>query len=131
MEVLTRGVLKKDWSRDRQGEQASPSQAKGGRLASSSSSSEDITARTFSDVIIDPVPGQGRRSAPEVSGGDTLVVVHVAGAVMSRGLYYPAKLLNHWSAFGDICQMFVALMAPNSILIEKKLPYILELVQFA
>ena len=69
MEVLTRGVLKKDWSRDRQGEQASPSQAKAGRLASSSSSSEDITARTFSDVIIDPVPGQGRRSAPEVSGG--------------------------------------------------------------
>ena len=37
-------------------------------IASSSSSSEDLApaARSFSDVIIDPLPGQGRRSAPEV-----------------------------------------------------------------
>ena len=33
---------------------------------SSSSSTEDL-ARSFTDVIIDPLPGQGRRSAPEVS----------------------------------------------------------------
>ena len=32
---------------------------------SSSSSTEDL-ARSFTDVIIDPLPGQGRRSAPEV-----------------------------------------------------------------
>ena len=34
--------------------------------ASSSSSTEDL-ARSFTDVIIDPLPGQGRRSAPEVN----------------------------------------------------------------
>ena len=33
---------------------------------SSSSSTEDL-ARSFTDVIIDPLPGHGRRSAPEVS----------------------------------------------------------------
>ena len=33
--------------------------------ASSSSSTEDL-ARSFTDVIIDPLPGHGRRSAPEV-----------------------------------------------------------------
>ena len=35
---------------------------------SSSSSTEDLsrTTNNFSDVIIDPLPGQGRRSAPEV-----------------------------------------------------------------
>ena len=69
--VLTRSSLKKDASYDRQ--QSSSSSSPGcqtkPRLGSSSSSSEDITTRTprtFSDVIIDPVPGQGRRSAPEV-----------------------------------------------------------------
>ena len=67
-----RSSLKKDASYERQ--QPSSSSSSPGcptkpRLGSSSSSSEDITTRTprtFSDVIIDPVPGQGRRSAPEV-----------------------------------------------------------------
>ena len=34
-------------------------------VVSSSSSTEDL-ARSFTDVIIDPLPGHGRRSAPEV-----------------------------------------------------------------
>ena len=62
---VTRGVLK-TYDQQPASTCSSPGQSKS-RLASSSSSSEDITARTFSDVIIDPVPGQGRRSAPEVS----------------------------------------------------------------
>ena len=32
----------------------------------SSSSSNDDVARSFTDVVIDPIPGQGRKSAPEV-----------------------------------------------------------------
>ena len=69
--VLTRSSLKKDPSYDRQpsSSSSSPGCQTKPRLGSSSSSSEDITTRTprtFSDVIIDPVPGQGRRSAPEV-----------------------------------------------------------------
>ena len=66
-EQLTRSSLKKDASYERQPSSSSSSTKP--RLGSSSSSSEDITTRTprtFSDVIIDPVPGQGRRSAPEV-----------------------------------------------------------------
>ena len=69
--ALTRSSLKKDASYDRQpsSSSSSPGCQTKPRLGSSSSSSEDITTRTprtFSDVIIDPVPGQGRRSAPEV-----------------------------------------------------------------
>ena len=52
----TKSVLKKDPSYE------APAAR---HLPSSSSSNEDL-ARNFSDVIIDPVPGQGRRSAPEV-----------------------------------------------------------------
>ena len=37
----------------------------------------------------------------------------------ARGLYFPEELLNHWSAFGDICQLSGTWMAPNSIFIEK------------
>lgn len=69
--MLTRSSLKKDVSYERQpsSSSSSPGCQTKPRLGSSSSSSEDITTRTprtFSDVIIDPVPGQGRRSAPEV-----------------------------------------------------------------
>ena len=35
------------------------------RSYSGGSSSEDV-CRSFTDVVIDPIPGQGRRSAPEV-----------------------------------------------------------------
>ena len=52
----TRGVLKKDPCYE----------APSNRFLHSSSSSNEDLARNFSDVIIDPVPGQGRRSAPEV-----------------------------------------------------------------
>ena len=44
-------------------------------------------------------------------------IYHVA--LVGRGLYIPAKLQNHWSAFGDICQLSGTWMAPNSKLIEK------------
>jgi hypothetical protein len=37
-----------------------------GRSNSNSSSCDDI-GRSFSDVVIDPIPGQGRKSNPEVS----------------------------------------------------------------
>jgi len=56
-----RGVLKKDTSYEGS---LSRNGSIGSKLSSSSSSNEDL-AQTFSDVIIDPVPGLGRRSAPE------------------------------------------------------------------
>ena len=62
-----RGVLKKDFSYDgRVGVSVASKGGRGGDSGSSGSSSEDV-GRTFSDVVIDPIPGQGRRSAPEVN----------------------------------------------------------------
>jgi len=54
-----RGVLKKDPSYER-----SVSNPPLHRRHSSSSSNDDV-ARSFTDVVIDPIPGQGRKSAPE------------------------------------------------------------------
>ena len=51
-----RSALKKDPSYEAPSRPAAPDSA---------GSSEDL-CRNFSDVIIDPLPGQGRRSAPEV-----------------------------------------------------------------
>ena len=81
-EQAQRSSLKKDASYERQpSSSSSPGCQTKPRLGSSSSSSEDITTRTprtFSDVIIDPVPGQGRRSAPEVI---ILLTLHYQRAV--------------------------------------------------
>ena len=64
-----RSVLKKDSSYDSPRAASSPpppptSSACRGR--SNSNSSCDDIGRSFSDVVIDPIPGQGRKSNPEV-----------------------------------------------------------------
>lgn len=66
----TRSALKKDPSYEApppvSGSPLPPSSSWRGR--SNSNSSCDDIGRTFSDVVIDPIPGQGRKSNPEVRG---------------------------------------------------------------
>jgi len=67
----------------------------GRQLHSSSSSNEDL-ARNFSDVIIDPVPGQGRRSAPETpikkSNGTRTPVINPSKVCISADGNLASKL---------------------------------------
>ena len=68
----TRGVLKKDPSYDGgrgvvRARSVGAGSVGGRRESSSSGSSSEDVGKTFSDVVIDPIPGQGRRSAPEVN----------------------------------------------------------------
>ena len=52
-----------------------------------------------------------------------LIMQHIC---LLRGLYFPGKLQNHWTAFGNICQLSGTWVAPKSIFIDKKIPDFLE-----
>ena len=74
-------------------------------LAVSSGSSTEDLARSFTDVIIDPLPGHGRRSAPEVNEK-----VNIIKKQNSSFLQTPFKKLN-----GQVSGVSSSSLTPQSL----------------
>ena len=91
---------------------------------SSSSSTEDL-AHNFSDVIIDPLPGQGRRSAPETPSKRVVTSGGCSGArssSVSSGQQCPPlapESLNISAADGDLASKLAKLAVEADCIKQK------------
>ena len=124
--IPTKSILKTDTNNHKSHDQSSSSIKYQVTEAecSSSSSTEDL-AHNFSDVIIDPVPGQGRRSAPETPSKRVVTSGGSSGArssSVSSGQQCPPlapESLNISAADGDLASKLAKLAVEADCIKQK------------